>query len=484
MKKLHSLIVGTYIGPFILTFFTVLFILIMQFLWLYIDELVGKGIEWYIIIELLFYASAHLVPMALPVAILLSSIMAFGNMGENYELVALKSSGMSLMRIMYPLIVVTVITAASAFYFANNVWPVANLKFKTLLYDIQHTKPAIDIKPGVFYKGIDGYVIRIADKDEDGQTMHDMLIYDHTKRQGANKVIRAEKGKMFMSEDKMFLNLVLYNGHSYDEVKDKEMQDNSHKPLIRAKFDKEIIRFNLSGFQLERTDEESFTSNYQMLNIVQLEKEMDTLKMKYIDRKAQVKKIQHLKFSLWRDTTITDSTTASKDSLKQYSILADLDESTGLRVVDMATNLTRSSKTQLTQFDKEFANRQSYINKYRMEWHRKFTIAFSCIVLFFIGAPLGAIIRKGGMGLPVIIAIIGFLVHYMLNIVGEKLVKEGTVAPFFGMWLSSLVLFPIALILSYKATTDSALFEGSTYVDVLRKFANFLRKLTKGKNTT
>jgi lipopolysaccharide export system permease protein len=454
----------------------------MQFLWLYIDELVGKGIEWYIIIELLFYASAHLVPMALPVAILLSSIMAFGSMGENYELVALKSSGMSLLRIMFPLIVVTALTAASAFYFANNVWPVANLKFKTLLYDIQHTKPAIDIKPRVFYKGIDGYVIKIADKDEDGQTMHDMLIYDLTKRQGANKVIRAEKGKMFMSEDKMFLNLVLYNGYSYDEVKDKELQDDSHKPLVRAKFDEEIIRFNLTGFKLKKTDEESFSSNYQMLNVVQLDKEMDTLKLKYIDRIAQVKAMQLHKFALWRDTIITDSTTAKLDSLKKYSILADVDEQKAIRIVDMATNLSRSAKTQLDQFDKELVNRKRHINRFRTEWHRKFTIAFSCIVLFFIGAPLGAIIRRGGMGLPVVIAIIGFLVHYMLNIVGEKLVKEATVVPFVGMWLSTIVLFPIALILTYKATTDSALFEGSTYVNVLRKFSNILRKLTKGKN--
>ncbi len=354
----------------------------MQFLWLYIDELVGKGIEWYIIVELLFYASAHLVPMALPVAILLSSIMAFGNMGENYELVALKSSGMSLMRIMFPLIIVTILTAFSAFYFANNIWPVANLKFKTLLYDIQHTKPAIDIKPGVFYKGIDGYVIKIKDKDEDGQTMHDMLIYDHTKRQGANKVIRAERGRMFMSKDQMFLNLVLYNGYSYDEVKDKEMQDDSHKPLVRANFDEEIIRFNLAGFNLERTDEESFTSNYQMLNIVQLEKEMDTLKTKYVDRIEQVKKIQQDKFTLFRDTTISDSTIAPFDSTRKYFVTEDFNIAEVLRVVDMSINLTRSAKTQLNQFSKEFENRRGYINKYRTEWHRKFTIAFSCIVLF------------------------------------------------------------------------------------------------------
>ena len=201
-------------------------------------------------------------------------------MGDNYELVALKSSGMSLLRIMKPLIVVTIITASSAFYFANNIWPVANLKFKTLLYDIQHTKPAIDIKPGVFYKGIDGYVIKIESKDDDGQMMHDMLIYDHTKRQGANKVIRAERGKMFMDEDKMILNLVLYNGFSYDEVKDKDLKESMHKPLVRTQFDEEIIRFNLSGFKLEKTDEESFSSNYQMLNIIQLEKEMDTLIIK------------------------------------------------------------------------------------------------------------------------------------------------------------------------------------------------------------
>ena len=250
---------------------------------------------------------------------------------------------------------------------------------------------------------------------------------------------------------------------------------------MRANFDEEIIRFNLAGFNLERTDEESFTSNYQMLNIVQLEKEMDTLKTKYVDRIEQVKKIQQDKFTLFRDTTISDSTIAPLDSTRKYFVAEDFNIAEVLRTVDMSINLTRSAKTQLNQFSKEFENRRGYINKYRTEWHRKFTIAFSCIVLFFIGAPLGAIIRKGGLGLPVGIAIMGFLVHYMLNIVGEKLVKEDTVAPFFGMWLSSIVLFPIALSLTYKATTDSALFEGSTYIDLVRKFGYFLTRLTRGK---
>ena len=196
-----------------------------------------------------------------------------------------------------------------------------------------------------------------------------------------------------------------------------------------------------------------------------------------------MKKIQHQKFSLWRDTLTADSSAAAFDSSKTYTILTDVDELAAIRIVDMATNLTRSAKTQLAQFDREFANRRGYINKYRTEWHRKFTIAFSCIVLFFIGAPLGAIIRKGGMGLPVVIAIVGFLIHYMLNIVGEKLVKEDTVAPLYGMWLSSIVLFPIALALTYKATTDSALFEGSTYISGLRRFGHFLANITKGKKT-
>ena len=218
MKKLHTLLVKSYLGPFVLTFFITLFIFVMQFLWKYIDELVGKGLEWYLVAELLFYASANLVPMALPLAILLASIMTFGSFGEHYELVAMKSAGMSLIRIMYPLLLFTCGVSLCAFLFTNYVWPKANLEFATLLYDIRHKKPSFDITEGVYYNGLDGYVIRVGKKDQDGQGMYDILIYDHSKRDGNRRVVRAKSGSMKMSEDEDYLIFTLVDGYSYEEM--------------------------------------------------------------------------------------------------------------------------------------------------------------------------------------------------------------------------------------------------------------------------
>ena len=301
MKKLHKLIIKTYLGPFILTFFIVLSLLVMQFLWKYIDEFVGKGLEWYILAELLFYASANLVPLALPLAILLASIMTFGNLGEHYELVALKSSGLSLLRIMFPLIVLIVITSGSAVYFSNNIWPLANLKFASLLYDIRQKKPAIDIAPGVYYKDIDGFVIRTSSKSKDGKDLNDITIYNHTDGTGNRQVTRAERGQMSMSEDEQYLIVTLFNGRSYEERPGK-----TH-PHFRTEFQKEIIRFDLSQFQLDRTDEDLFKNNYQMLTMTQLEKAIDSLNLKYGDRITDYGRLIETKVSYMRDSINPDS---------------------------------------------------------------------------------------------------------------------------------------------------------------------------------
>ncbi|RMG78182.1 MAG: YjgP/YjgQ family permease, partial [Bacteroidetes bacterium] len=279
MKKLHKLLLTSYIGPFLLTFFIALFILVMQFLWKYIDEMVGKGLEWYVIAELLIYASANLIPLALPMAVLLSSIMTFGNLGESYELVAMKSAGLSLIRIMKPLIIFTVFLSISAFFFSNHVWPKANLKFASLLYDIRHKKPAIDIQPGIFYRNIEGYVIRVGSKEKDGKTLYDVMIFDHVNTTENNKILYAEKGVMSFAGNDEYLELKLYNGYSYNEIRNKEALKNRNYPLMRTHFKEQIIRFDLTGFKLKRSNQELFKNNYQMLNLAQLERQMDTLKI-------------------------------------------------------------------------------------------------------------------------------------------------------------------------------------------------------------
>lgn len=470
MKKLHTLIIKSYLGPFILTFFITLFIFVMQFLWKYIDELVGKGLEWYLVAELLFYASANLVPMALPLAILLASIMTFGSFGEHYELVAMKSSGMGLLRIMYPLLFVTFLTSVCAFLFTNYVWPKANLEFASLLYDIRHKKPAFDITEGVYYEGLDGYVIRIEQKDEDGKGLNDILIYDHTKKEGNIHVIRAEKGRMEMSADERYLVFTLENGTSYEEILKEK------KPHMKSEFDKEVLRFDLSGFQMERSDKDIFKDNYQMLNLVQLENAVDTYNLALEKRNEEFARVI-LRKTLPESNDSTNLEQANAADSTKVMAYNDIFKEHKTALMETAISQLRSNKTFVTSRANIKESTVKSINRHLIEWHRKFTLSFACIILFFIGAPLGAIIRKGGLGMPVVISVLFFLVYHITSITSEKLVKQGELDPFTGMWMASFILLPIGLFLTYKASTDSSLFDMETYTKSIRSFfAKFIPK--------
>jgi len=448
----------------------------MQFLWKYIDELVGKGLEWYLVAELLFYASANLVPMALPLAILLASIMTFGSFGEHYELVAMKSSGMGLFRIMFPLLIVTLLTSMSAFMFTNYVWPKANLEFATLLYDIRHKKPAFDITDGTYYSGIEGYVIRIGKKDEDGRGLNDILIYDHTKDEGGNPhVIRAEKGRMEMSADERYLLFELENGTSYEEVQGED------KPHMLSEFDSEILRFDLSGFQMERTDKEIFKDNYQMLTLGQLDLAIDTHRIRRAEKKLTLDtkmfnrtfKLQHL--DSINQKYVTDSTT--------IAAFQEFDSKNELAFLESAISNLRQSKTNLAAKKELMDGSKRNINRHLIEWHRKFTLSIACIILFFIGAPLGAIIRKGGLGLPVVISVLFFLAYHITSITFEKLAKQGEMEPVKGMWIASLILMPIGLYLTYQASTDSKVLDMETYSKALERFIRIFNKNYRNSET-
>lgn len=439
----------------------------MQFLWKYIDDLVGKGLEIHLVAELLFYASANLVPMALPLAILLASIMTFGSFGEHYELVAMKSSGMGLLRIMYPLLLVTVFTSVGAFLFTNYVWPKANLEFASLLYDISHKKPAFDITEGVYYDGIDGYVIRVEKKDEDGKGLNDILIYDHTKKKGNTHVIRAEKGRMEMSEDQNYLVFTLNNGTSYEEIEEEQ------RPHMTSSFDEEVLRFDLSGFQMERTDKDIFRDNYQMLNLRQLELAIDTYNLLIEERKSDYQELLERKTVPTKLDTEQIMNTAT-DSV-QLAAFANLFTAKRLDLLETAISQLRSNRTFVESKSDLIASNKRSISRHLIEWHRKFTLSFACIILFFIGAPLGAIIRKGGLGLPVVISVLFFLVFHITSISFEKLAKQGEVEPAFGMWVASAVLLPIGLYLTYKASTDSALFDMETYTKSIDRLLKRLR---------
>jgi lipopolysaccharide export system permease protein len=474
LKRLYILILKTYLGPFVLTFFITLFILVMQFLWKYVDEMIGKGLEWPIIAELLFYASANLVTLALPLAVLLSSIMTFGNLGEHYELVALKSSGMSLQKIMRPLTVFVFVTSVGAFLFSNYAWPVANLKFATLLYDIRHKKPAIDIKDKIYYKKIDGYVIRVEKNNKETGILEDVLIYDHTEKRGNRKVIRAEQGKMELSPRGDYMILTLEDGVSYQEMKGK------NQPHFQSQFDKEIVRFELAGFELNRSDEERFKDNFKMLNIAQLRAEMDTLELKMADRRESfMSKTQGF------SQLLADSFKLERQYIPEEqvaSVLAGLERNRVGFVYEQAVNNTRTHKTNVTAYNDELESRAKYIDRHDIEWHRKFTLSVACMVLFFIGAPMGAIIRKGGLGMPVIWAIAYFLLFHITSITGEKLIKQGEMSPFSGMWLSTFILLPMGAFLTYKASTDSKILEMEYYQKLFNRIFSPLRKLIPGKS--
>jgi len=471
IKKLHVFMIGSYLGPFLLTFLISLFILLMQFLWKYIDELVGKGLEWHVIAELLFYASASLVAMALPLAVLVSSIMTFGNLGEHYELVALRSAGISLWRIMSPLILLTGLLSVMAFYFSNNLLPIANLKMGTLLYDIRHQKPTMNLRPGIFYRDIEGFAIRVASKGEDDQQLYKVLIYDHTKNNGNMKVITADSARMEFVGGDRYLQMTLWHGVMYEQLENRERESASY-PHTRQEFSSDIIRFDLSGFELTRSNEDIFKDNYKMQSLGQLSHNIDTLRTRLDERKGELAKnlSRNFKFFVFNVDSVKVEGYIPVNLLQMFST------EQRPKVAEAALNMARSSKAYVRSATEDHWARNNRINRYLIEVHRKFTLSIACIILFFIGAPLGAIIRKGGLGLPVVVSIAFFLIYYVISITGEKFAKEGLWPVWKGMWMSSLVLLPLGMWLTYKATTDSSLFNLDAYTAPIRALAERMRQ--------
>lgn len=475
MKTLYKFILKSYAGPFVMTFFIAMFVFFMMFIFKYIDDFVGKGLSFSILSELFFYFSLTTIPMALPLAILLSSLMTFGNLGEHYELTAMKSAGFSLQKIMTPLIYTSIIIAIGAFYFSNNILPFTNLKAGSLLYDVRESKPALLFKEGVFNNSLDGFSIRIGKKEYDGKTLREILIYDHRDMQGNNIVLAAKSGKMEETADKMYLVLTLKDGVSYKELPNNNSKDINRRPMIRDKFQERIINFDLSEFKMSRTNEDLFKNNYQMLNILQLRQTIDSLNKKLEKRKInftkQLKQSYYAKsFNLLATSDTTNKNENDTISFSQYS------KGQQLSIIEIATNTVRSAKAYSESIWDEQETEEYSKLKYQVEWHRKFTLSIACIVLFFIGAPLGAIIRKGGLGMPVVISVVFFIIFHIFSITGEKLAKEGEIPVYQGMWLATAILLPIGVFLTYKATTDSSLFDSNAYIERLKKIFSFMQR--------
>lgn len=464
------MILGAYIGPLLITFIIVLFLFSMQWLWKWVDDLMGKGLPWDVLTKLIAFATSAFVPAVLPLAVLLSSIMTMGGLGERSELTPMRSAGLGLFRILAPLLVFVLGLAAFSFYFSNNVLPIANLKFQSLLWDVTRAKPALNLRPGVFYGGLEGFSIRVGDKDDATGALRDVLIYDHRKPfQGNKTVVRAEKGTMGRSTDGHYLVLVLENGRVYDEKSEGPSSHQRDLPLLRGKFQREEIRLDLSGMGMKRTDEELFKDHYKMLTLGQLQYAEDSLRKRLDERMAEQGQRMRNSVSVLRDSS------GAVGRAPVPTLHADpLNNGPGL--YPLAVEMARGAINELDQMAQEKKGRTEQIAKFEVEWHRKLMLAFACVVFFFIGAPLGAIVRKGGMGLPAVIAIVFFLIFHIISYSTEQMVKAGNLQAWPGMWISTMVLLPIGVFITWKAATDSPLFDRDAYArnwERLRSFLHF-----------
>lgn len=470
MKKIHLLVLKAFIRPFIVTFFIVMFLLLMLFLFKYIDDLIGKGFEWYVILQLLGYAAATNVAMALPLSILLSSIMTFGNLGENYELVAIKSAGISLQRAMAPLFILITFLGIGAFYFSDYMLPVANLKMGALLYDVREQKAAFLIEEGVFNNSIPGYSIRVEKKENDGSLWKNVVIYDQSNGTGNTNVLMAKEGEISKAENDKYLVLRLRDGVRYEEKQGKTGY-NPRQELIRLRFKETEQKLNLESFKFKREDENLFRNNYAMLNSKQLLESRDSV----ILLKDSVNKTIYSAITPYFKMYYATQNYRSKKPFKKLNfkkegIYAGIDTSAIEMTLSGAKDNARVIFESIDRSATQSSDFVTVITRYMVEYNKKFTLAVSCLVLFFIGAPLGAIIRKGGLGLPVVVSVAFFLIYHVISTVGEKSAKEGNLSPFLGMWLAIIILTPLGLFLTYKATIDSALFDVDIYKNFFKKF--------------
>jgi lipopolysaccharide export system permease protein len=449
------------------------FVLTMQFFWLYIDDLVGKGLDLLTILQLVGLVSVSTFTTALPLALLFSSIMTFGNLGESFELIAIKAAGIPLIRFMRPLFMFTIFLAGIAFLFSNNIIPVTQMKLTNLKYEIIIAKPAIDLKEGIFYDKIDGYVIKLGKKESNDSVMHNITIFE--KRFGLqDNLIMAESGVMRVSKNKKFLEFVMYNGWRYQE---RGARSTTNTEFTRLYFKEYKKIFDLKSFQMNKSSDVLYDP--KMLSVRQLGKAMDSLQNKdsFFIKKTNADVASYLKFMNYKDSSQLFAAKKNIAPLKNFkklipdSLISSIQLTSGYQFSSLLYNLTAISDIYK---DNKKAN-----SLHGIEWHRKFTLSFACFVLFLIGAPLGSIIRKGGLGTPLVLAIIFFVLFFLLNNFGEKLAKSGQWDVFSGMWMSSIILIPVGLFLTYKAMRDSQLFNQEFYYRLLQPIKVTLQKYFK-----
>jgi lipopolysaccharide export system permease protein len=490
VKKLDTFVLKSFIGPLFLTFFIVLIILILQFLWMYIDDLAGKGLDLKVVAELLFQFSLTFVPMAFPLAILLASLMTFGNMGEFSELSALKSSGIPLQRIMRPVILLVAFLCIVSFFFSNNVQPYSNRKARTLLFDIKRKRPEMNLQAGTFNNDIDGFSIKIGAKDPSTNRLDKLIIYDHRNNKGNTSVTIADSGYMKVTPDESGMIMTLFNGSSYSEVDEKTPPIPAMRkfPFRKDRFKEQSIVISLRGFDFERSKMDLFKASSVSKNLSELKYFTDSLKT----INTRMEDTYFTEFNTTRIYTernfngpaVPKSDTLSVKQPLVFNTLAILDTlllSARKEAIAKAISNVKLSTNYLGQKQEYIHNAVRTLRGYQVELNKKLTLSFACLVFFLIGAPLGAIIRKGGLGTPAVISILFFVVYYIITISAEKMVKEDVVSTFAGMWASSYILLPIGVFLTYKATTDSAILNVETYLNFFKKIKNFAFRIIFNK---
>jgi|TARA_B110000093_G_scaffold168256_1_gene195227 lipopolysaccharide export system permease protein len=554
MRRLDKLILKSFIGPFFLTTIVATFILLIQYMLKYFDDFVGKNLGFKVFAELLFYFSINILPNALPLGVLISSLMTFGSLGENFELSAIKSAGISLTRTLRPIFFFILVLTVVAFFFNNYVVPAANLKAYSLIYDIKHQKPALDIKKGVFYNGIPNYSIKANEKFNDNVTLKDVMIYDHTRKNGNNFVILADSSRMFSMYNDKYLKLELFDGQYFNQQATK---NNRVDQFQRTSFDQMYMMFSLSSFDLKRTREELFQNNRQMKNIEELTSDIDSLQLEqelaitglhklskqYLyhrldresyqnekhdkkdslksksntqienngqqnqSRKAKASLINlnfssRIAFSQSRDSIILeDVPLTSRQKIRKeaggtYLLpenqlsklgkmnLKDLDSlfitarKRGL-ILQWALSKSRNHKVNISSSKSKLVRLEFESERYKIAKFKKYSQAFACMVMFLIGAPLGAIIKKGGLGFPVIISIFFYIFYYVASILSEKWAIAGFVNGAYSVWMADLMLLPIGLFFLRQARVDARLFDTDYYSVMIDKFKQRLSKKLK-----
>ena len=486
----------TFLPLFIMTFGICLFIVLMQFLWRYIDDMVGKGLGIPVLGEMFFYAALFLLPMALPLAILLASLMTFGNLGERLELLAMKSAGVSLIHIMRPLIITIGIISIGAFFFQNNAMPVVQVKLYSLLYSMRQKSTELDIPEGVFYGEITGYNVYVKEKNNQTGLLKDVMIYDYSKGFNNARVILADSGRLKTSADKLFLVLSLFNGESFENLSEGQTGSNNRKtavPYRRETFSTKDILIDFDA-NFTRTDESFMQNQYMGKQLKDLQTSIDSMTIRLDSIKAINSKnvydmsykktfskpkrelAQQAETGTGNTATANDADSLTKISNEPVKIInfdslykAEAPSGQAALLVRAKSNI-ESVKADYYFKAATLGDEAYKVRRHLTEWHKKFTLSFACMVFFFIGAPLGAIIRKGGLGMPVVISVILFIFYYIIDNIGFKMARDGIWEAWEGMWLSSAILAPLGIFLTYKAVNDSVILNADTYLNAIKNF--------------